>query len=302
MKSCIKVLCSLIIALVVPTMIFAQETDDLEDSVLDAFTALEQGYSYTGETSFLQAFITEDETFNSSLTETLNAQVDADGNFYITRLVDASGTTDAPEDLEPLLLEELQWGDDLYLKVTTENVLTEEALPMLTEDWQRLADLLEGFDEFSVERISLENFSRIQLPSEAMFRASLIDNVEELPSETVNDIEMRVFSVEMDALTIFISQSPGTPLERAQALLEGSDLLENSELSLHHTFWIGAEDGNIYQWEIESYTSLPYMSTESENLPYDIEQEFTASYVFVDHGDVTAIEEIAEQVGIEPAP
>jgi|GEM_PF-3219443 len=299
MKQQLTGIIAILFVLTASGLISAQDSEDNIDFVLDAFNKLSDGYTYTAETTAIQIFTSEDDSFNSTFLESVDGQVDADENYYISRVLDPNGTTDVPENTASLFLDHLLLDETLYLRIGVTNNTSKEFMPLLTDEWQSLTALVEPFEEMSIERLTIENIARIQLPSEAILRASLIDSIEELPSETVDEIEMRVFELEMDAFAIFVAQSPVSPIDLAELLLDSGDFLEESEFQLTHTIWIGAEDGNIHQWETEGYNLQPYLTTKTDNLPYDIENEFSGIYIFSNHGEADPISDVAEQVGLE---
>ena len=149
----------------------------------------------------------------------------------------------------------------------------------------------------TAERSELERLTYIVPLDENWLRNQPVSSIEEQEPQVVDNIEMRVFNVEIDVLTL-LSQSPATSENSSQALIEE---LPNSELSLHYTLWIGVEDGFLHRVENVGRFFFPYFTEEKAWPPYDYETNINGVYIIWDHGMVDEID-LPEEVAalVEP--
>src|SRR5690606_27850688 len=127
--------------------------------------------------------------------------------------------------------------------------------------WWRYDDLLAQFD--GIMRAAIESQLSYRLPLTLFLDPQIITDVTELPSEVVDGVEMRVFQLELDALTVLLRQSPGNV--ELEDVLDQLNLMAASDVSLNYRLWIGAEDGLIYKGDSEGRTYIPYLSEEIED-------------------------------------
>ena len=224
-------------------------------------------------------------SFNS---QSVEGTVDADANYQLSLSLRAAETEDMIEDMPPLKIELVSVDDVQYINFDSISEMYADAFPDLVEGWQTTEDLLATFEDDTAQQLIIQNLTNITLPSEGPLTDNLIESVIELESEEIDDIEMRVFEIELDALQVLMMQSTGT-LEQMRELLESTDFILKSEYTLTYTLWIGAEDGLLYQGESEGYTYLPYLTEEQDGPPYDITIEYSSAFTISDHGTVETI-------------
>jgi len=292
---------AVILLFTVASITFGQDDENI-DLILTAFDKLTDGYHYLAETTTTQSFIEEDEQTDITTIQSADGIVDANNNYYVQRsfIVEA---VDAPDDAPPFILEQLQLDDILHLQFGEESGIYTQIFPQIPEGWARYDDLADTMEEGTVEQLTLENLVMVSHPSDTILTQNIIKSVTELDSETLDGIDMRVFEIEVDGFQVYLRLNENTLEGVLDLLVQGSDFFDESEFTVIYTVWIGAEDGLLYQGKSEGYTLLPYLTADVvPGPPYDIGIAFTTEYTIDSHGEAEPIEDIAEQVGIEPAP
>ncbi len=270
--------------------VFSQD-DDARDIVLQAMTNLADGYHYTLDWSLAQHFIGEDDDgFATYTMQSVTGDVTADGDYHVTMAIRAGETPESLADSPTVELEQVRLGDDLYLYLPDLNSLLDSGFDGLEPGWHRIDDLLANFEELSAEYIVVQNLSNIVLPADFPLTDDLIVSVTEQESATIDGVDLRVFAIEVDALTVLVNQTPAAPEDQLRLLRESPKFFAKSELSLTYTLWIGADDSLLYHGESVGRNFLPYLTEEAPGPPYDMELNSMAAFTISQHGAVAAIE------------
>ena len=289
-----KMLCW--VALFILSLLYIPATlgqdDDPRDVVLQAMAKLADGYHYTLDWSLEQQFIGEDEddSFAIYTTQLFEGDVAASGDYHVTLTVRAGETPETFGDSPTVEVEHLQIGDQLYLNLVDVDEIFGNMIEDIEPGWYRVDDLLAQFEELTPERIILQNLANIVLPAELPLTDDLIVVVREEEPTTVDGTEMRVFTVEVDALQILVNQMPANGVDSPLEIMKSIRFLQQSELSLVYTVWIGADDGLLYQGESVWRNFLPYLTEDEPGPPYDMEMVGMSTFAISQHGAIDAIE------------
>jgi hypothetical protein len=248
-----------------------------QDTVLQAFEQLqEQDYTFTAETT-LNAHYTDASEVTTPLISIalMSGYVQSNGNRQINlKQFSGEDLTDALVS-RAMIIDQIRLDGELYV-----NVGNIEYLAVIEPGWWRY-DELTAQPEGETLKLRLDSFVNVPTPSEYQFDPEFITSVTEQEPETLNDVPMRVFDVEMDAQALTIAQLPGTDEEKQEQIAKNKDLIDATELSISYRLWIGAEDGLLYRGLVTSYTFYPYATLGGEDSgfpPYDIEINSTVSF------------------------
>lgn len=269
--------------------VLSQEDSAARAVVQQAMDNLAEGYQYTLDWQTAQHFSGEDDEFNIYNRQSITGEVTANGDYAISVAAYAGESAEFVADMPPLEMQQIQLDGELYINLP--NIDTDYAgfFDGLESGWQSYDEMHALFDDSTAQRLAFEGLTDIRLPAEFPLTEDMILSVVEQDAETIDDVEMRVFVVEVDALEIMLRQTPGTPLERMRLMLESADFFKKSELSLRYTLWIGAADGQLYRGESVGSTFLPYLTEEEQGVPYDLTIESSAAFTIAQHGAVDAI-------------
>ena len=283
---------TLLLLTVAPSLVGQDGTpSEPRDIVLQAVENLAEGYAYTLEVTIEQHFIGDEAGDNIDIytTHAIIGDVAANGDYHLDITIHAGETADFAE-LQSFEMAHVRVADDLFLNLAD----IEEAFGDILEDvdsgWHNLDDLLETVAGDLAQEIVIQNLGNAPRPTEFPLTDALIVSVTEEASTTMDDVDMRVFEVEVDALQVMLEQMPGDTLDTVRMLLDNVSFVNKSDLSLHYTLWIGAEDGLLYRGESAGRNFLPYLTEDvSPGPPYDLDISSTATFTISQHGAVGEI-------------
>ena len=290
MKNRLTITLVIALLLVATGGVFSQDADDGTPRavVLQAIEHQEDGYQFTVKQTLVQLYGQEVEAVTESSTEQfVEGQFASNGDYIVQIATTGGSSTDPIIEMPPLIVEMLAYNDVKYVNLHIDGTIYEAAFPSLDSGWYNRDDLLNDLDD-SAQRVTLEYLTFVRWFKDIPF-AEVILSVEEQQPETIDDIELRVFEVQMDALGMLILQLP-SPSQEGQSLVEElTDASSKGEFSLRYTFWIGANDGYLYRTEYIGRYYWPYEDVGTPQTHYDLEIILEGQQHVWDHGMVEAI-------------
>ena len=269
-----------------------QEDTPLEprDIVLQAMAKLADGYAYTLEVTIEQHFIGEDDKDSIDIytTQTINGEVTANGDYHLDITIRAGDTLDFSE-LPLFEMAHIRVNGELFLNLADIEATFGDMLSGIDPGWHNFNELLAAVGDSLPQKVVVQNLANAPRPTEFPLTDALIVSVKEEASTTIDDINMRVFEVEVDARQVMLEQMPGNTLDTVRMLLENMRFLNKSDLSLTYTLWVGAEDSLLYRGESAGRNFLPYLTEDAPGPSYDLDTSSTAAFTISQHGAVDEI-------------
>lgn len=293
-----SIVCGLFAAFLIGTLtVQAQSEGDsaAREIVLDAFAGLaEEGYTFSADSGFTQQFVTADETITAASWRSDEGAVTAGGDYDIRVAVRGGETQEALEESGAFRFERRLIGEDAYVRIPEQDM---DLVPLFFDitpgGWLREADAIASFDD-EIAALTFQNLTQVLPPTDYPVRDGVIEMVTEVESATINDIEMRIFELDMNARAVFLNSTPssGPISDQIFMLVESAPILNASEFDLMYYALVGAEDGRLYGLEGESRTMLPYLTVgEGSNVPpYDLTMETWFAIFISEHGGSVEID------------
>jgi hypothetical protein len=213
-------------------------------------------------------------------------QFAANGDYVVEITTSASSGADI--DLPPPVVELLFYDEVAYVNLHISGTLYAGAFPDIEQGWHSRDDLYSSLSDVNQENL-LESITTIRQFKDIPFAEMMLSVVEQ-ESDIIGGVELRVFEVNLDALGMLIMQFPLSLEEQQQLLEELAEVIASGESTLNYTFWIGAEDGLLYQTESYGRYFWPYQSLSVPGMPYDQELIISSEYRNWSHGKVDEID------------
>jgi hypothetical protein len=161
------------------------------------------------------------------------------------------------------------------------------AAPVPLEGWWRAEDLINASPDgtWQVLAQSLIDFTS---PLAFVDDPRLILSITEEAPETLNGLDLQVFTIEIDQLTAMFLESVNS-LEEALAMMEqDKEFTAAITMTLSYTVWVNPEDGRIYRLDSTFSQFLPY--TLSQPSHFDITVSGEGQTVFTYPEEALVIE------------
>lgn len=298
----VATLALMVAALISATTTFAQtaepnataEMDDARSVVLDAMhSLLTDSYHYASTSQIISSY-----TGSDNQTQTVVNVTSADGDVgpkgdNDIMLTSAAGVTvEAARSGPQAEFERIVTDGVTYINVSD---ALKQAVPQIEVDsgWYQLDDLLANIDSGPIQA-GIQNLADVALPSKLVVADKLVLDVTEAPSETVDDVEARVFDVKFDAAALSMSQMPGSMLDRLKELYQNRRLYAASIFEYTAHVWIDADNGKLIKLHVDGHTYLPYLTASSEaglsGTPgYDIDLKISSDVTLTKYGEPVEI-------------
>ncbi len=268
---------------------FGQDTDDsaARAIVQQAIDRLEDGYRFTWQQTTDQRALQNEAITNEAYSSyRVEGQIAANRDYDVQIAVTSGTTAESIQDTPPLVSELLSYSGVEYLTMQTAGTRYETTFPDVAPGWHNRADLLSALSD-PTQKAAVEYATTFRRFKDIPYTDMISSVVEQAP-ETLEGVDMRVFEVQMDALAMLKLQY--TSKEGQQFFEEQADALEQGESSLGYTFWIGAEDGFLYQTVLDGHYRWPYQGDGVPAGLYEIEILMKGEQRIWDHGTVAEID------------
>lgn len=138
------------------------------------------------------------------------------------------------------------------------------------EGWWREADLL-AVSTAPSWQMMVTSMANVEMPFNFVDDPRLILSVTEEEPETIDGVNLQVFTIEIDHRTQSLLDSI-TSIEDAIELLQNDrGLVSASVLELSYTVWLNPEDLRIYQLEKTFSQEFPFLDfPEGDTMPYNL--------------------------------
>ena len=267
------------------------EADDARAVVLDAMhRLLTDSYHYASETQMTTTYTGSDGEAQTVVSvTTAEGDVAPKGDNHMTITSAGGETLDEAQSVSPAEFERIAIAGVIYLNVTGD--LKGQLPPLDVEPgWYRFDDLLTRFDDQLI-RVTLESLATTAMPAKLPVDDKFILDVTEDAPESVDGVDARVFDVRLDGAGLAIAQTPGSAIEKLEEMVRNRALYAASTFDHSVRVWIDRESGNVLKLHVDTHTSLPYLSTQSETqMGYDIDFVVSSDVMLTRYGEPVEIE------------
>ena len=283
-----------LISLLPAQTVYGQDEDNPRDFVLEALERLAgTSHQFTSEATISTAMQGAEQQYEIYNVIEEQGEVADNGDYHVLITRTSGASLEEAEAIAPFEVEQVQLEGETYINLLLEDTPYAEELAV-EAGWWRYDDLLAQFD--GIMRVAIESQLNYRLPLILFLDPEIITDVTELEPEVIDGVEMRVFQLELDALTVLLRQSAGMDSVQLEDILNQVSLMAASDVSLDYRLWIGAEDGLIYKGVSEGRTYIPYLSEEIEDGPdYDMDTRASIEFTISAHDEPVEINAPSER-------
>lgn len=167
------------------------------------------------------------------------------------------------------------------------------ATPVLLEGWWRAEDLINASPDgtWQVLAQSLIDFTS---PLAFVDDPRLILSITEEAPETLNGLDLQVFTIEIDQMTATFLESANSLEEIIAMMQQDKEFMAAVTMTLSYTVWVNPEDGRIYRLDSTFYQLLPYTIIQRSNFDITLTGEYQTVFTYPDEAIIIEAPLVAE--------